>query len=82
VARHARASRVELEVVVDPDLLTLVVADDGVGLPRTDERADGRGLRNARHRARAWGGHLLLEQNHPHGLVLRWRVPLVPAGVA
>ena len=81
VARHSEATRVDVEVTTDTAQLTLVVADNGVGLPGATERPDGRGLRNARHRARAWGGELELDPHEPHGLVFRWWVPLLPDGV-
>ncbi|MGA8245264.1 MAG: GAF domain-containing protein [Nocardioides sp.] len=75
VARHARASRVEVEVEVAHGELTLVVIDDGVGIgPHVHEG----GLRNAHERAHALGGALTLSDGDPRGLVLRWRVPLLP----
>jgi signal transduction histidine kinase len=77
VARHAHASRVEVEVAVSQGELTLVVIDDGVGMtPHADES----GLRNARERAHALGGSLTLADGDPRGLVLLWRVPLLPGG--
>ena len=83
-ARHSRATRVDLELTTGDGSVTLVVADNGVGLP-TDlpddlQASQSRGLRNARHRARAWGGDLLLERHDTHGLVFRWWVPLLPGG--
>jgi signal transduction histidine kinase len=75
VARHAHASRVEVEVVVDRDTLQLLVLDDGVGLSGHVRES---GLRNARDRARLLGGDLGLAPAVPHGLVLDWQVPLGP----
>ena len=75
VARHASASRVEVEVVVDAETLRLTVLDDGVGL---GERVHESGLRNARDRARMLGGDLELSSAQPHGLVLHWHAPLEP----
>ena len=55
VARHAHATRVEVEVGVALGDLTLVVIDDGIGItPHARES----GLRNARERAHALGGEL------------------------
>ncbi len=75
VARHAHATRAEVEVVVDDDLLHVTVIDDGVGLGHDVRRS---GLRNARERARLLGGDLELSPAEPHGLVLRWYAPLEP----
>ena len=75
VARHAQATRAEVEVVVDGDLLYVTVIDDGVGLGHDVRQS---GLRNARERARLLGGDLELSPAEPHGLVLRWHAPLEP----
>ncbi len=80
VARHSEATRVDLEVTTDNTQVVLVVADNGVGLTGSPDRTGGHGLRNARHRARVWGGELALERLEPHGLTLRWWVPLLPRG--
>jgi signal transduction histidine kinase len=75
VARHAQASRVEIEVVIDHDTLRLTVLDDGVGLSAQVRES---GLRNARDRAHLLGGDLELTPARPHGLVLHWHAPLEP----
>ncbi len=76
IARHAQATRAEVEVIVDQDSLCLTVLDDGIGL---DDDVQQSGLRNARERARLLGGDLELGPAQPHGLVLHWHVPLDPA---
>jgi two-component system, NarL family, sensor histidine kinase DevS len=54
VARHAQASRVAVEVVVDMDRLQLWIRDDGVGV---DAETDwGNGLSNSARRAALLGG--------------------------
>jgi signal transduction histidine kinase len=77
-ARHAAATRVDVTVDVDADgLLTVQVADNGIGIP-----ADGRrsGLRNLAERADKLGGELRLAPADPGapspGTRLEWRVPL------
>jgi signal transduction histidine kinase len=77
-ARHAHASRVEVEVVVDDDAVHLTVLDDGIGL---GEHVRESGLANARRRARSLGGDLVLSDGTPHGLVLRWHAPLEPGAL-
>ena len=59
VARHAHASRVEVEVDVAHGELALVVIDDGVGIAPDAHQS---GLRNARERAHALGGELTLSE--------------------
>ncbi|SOD70888.1 histidine kinase [Jatrophihabitans sp. GAS493] len=53
VVRHARATRVDIEVEVGAELVSLTVRDDGVGL---SGRARSSGLENLGQRAQRWGG--------------------------
>ena len=76
-ARHSGASQVDVTVDVDADgMLTVLVSDDGTGIP-----ADGRrsGLRNLASRAEKLGGELRLADADPGaaapGTRLEWRVP-------
>lgn len=73
VARHAKATRVDVLVDVD-DHVQLRVTDDGVG--PSSESSGGFGLRNMRSRAETLGGQLSLEPAVGGGTRLEWRVPL------
>jgi signal transduction histidine kinase len=74
-ARHARATRVDVELEVGDDVLLRVV-DDGVGLPDDAEAGGGSGLRNLRERAQRLGG-TCTATTAPAGIgtLLRWCVP-------
>jgi signal transduction histidine kinase len=74
VARHARASHVDVDVAVGDDIV-VVVTDDGVGI-HGDGTSGGRGLDNMATRARRLGGDFRLEPGTPAGTRLEWRVPL------
>ena len=73
VARHARATRVDVEVVVD-GYVTLTVTDDGVG-PPSDHIPTGKGLRNMGDRAANLGGTLQLRAAVGGGTVVEWTAP-------
>jgi signal transduction histidine kinase len=76
-ARHAGACRVRVSLVLAPDEVDLVVADDGcgpAGAPNGD--GDGQGLRNMRERARRLGGRLVVEPAPGGGTRLTLAVPL------
>ncbi|HEV2089095.1 MAG TPA: ATP-binding protein, partial [Cryptosporangiaceae bacterium] len=73
VARHASASRVDVEVVADGDMV-LRVTDDGRGVP-VELRAGGRGMKNMAARASDLGGTMLVKPGATGGTVLEWRVP-------
>jgi signal transduction histidine kinase len=73
VARHARATRVDVEVLVVRDVCLRVV-DDGVG-PPAPAAPRGNGLRNMAERAGRLGGRLTVTAGDPCGTVLEWRVP-------
>lgn len=79
MARHAGADRADVTVDVDRDgILSVVVTDNGTGIPAQVRRS---GLRNLADRAAKLGGELRLGQAEPGaprpGTRLEWRVPTV-----
>ena len=70
VARHANASRVDIEVLVE-DGVRLRVVDDGVGLP-AEVPQNGHGLRNMQERASRLGGTLEMAAGEPTGTVVEF----------
>ncbi|MEU3065059.1 GAF domain-containing protein [Streptomyces subrutilus] len=77
VARHARAARVDVSLVVTHGVLAVTVSDDGVGIARGGRRS---GLRNLAERAEARGGALSVSSSRGGGTRLDWRVPLGSPG--
>lgn len=73
VARHARATRVAVEVVV-ADQVVLRVIDDGIGPPSVDAPRR-HGLKNMEARAARHGGRFELRAGPSAGTVLEWQVP-------
>jgi PAS domain S-box-containing protein len=71
-ARHAHASRVEVRLDLD-DELVLVVADNGVGMGQPERLS---GIANARARAELLGGSLEVRASQAGGTRFEWRVPL------
>ena len=72
--RHARATRVDIALVVDGSGLTLRVTDDGRGLPA--DRSES-GLANLRRRASDLNGTMVLASGPDgRGTEIVWHVPL------
>lgn len=76
VARHARATSVDVVVTRQPGLVTAVVEDDGVGFDPESVGAARLGLRGMRERVALIGGELLVESKPGAGTCLVARVPL------
>ena len=74
VSRHAEASTATVQVSFG-DVLTVEVADDGVGMASTERRS---GLANLEHRATVRSGTLTIDGVEPSGTRVRWTVPLRP----
>jgi signal transduction histidine kinase len=74
--QHARATEVGVTVTVTPTAVTLLVRDDGIGLPAGGRRS---GLTNLARRARDLGGQFDADAipGDEHGTLVRWSVPLV-----
>jgi signal transduction histidine kinase len=73
VSRHAKATQVDVELVVT-DRVVLRVVDDGIG-PPTPDTPRGHGLKNMEARAARVGGRFELRAGAPKGSVLEWQVP-------
>ena len=73
VARHAHATKVDVNISVDIDRVRLSVLDDGTGVQETGRRS---GLDNLRHRAERLGGVLAVGPGpQGRGTRLVWEVP-------
>ncbi len=72
VARHAGATRAELNLEVG-DYVTLEVVDDGRGIGEPGRRS---GLANLAHRAFQLGGEFEVRQRDEGGTIVRWSVSL------
>jgi PAS domain S-box-containing protein len=75
IARHAGATQVDVELVLDAGgRLRLDISDDGVGLSNSAE--SGLGLLGMRERARRVGGECLIRSREPRGTAVSLRIPL------
>jgi signal transduction histidine kinase len=74
VARHAQATRVDVEMTIDDGHVCLTVADNGIGPP--NNTTTGNGLKNMTQRAQRHGGTLTIQPNPTTpGTQLQWRTP-------
>jgi PAS domain S-box-containing protein len=72
VNKHARATRVDIELKNEHGLYSLSIRDNGIGFdPVLASQGGGVGLRNIRDRARAIGGNFLLETSPEKGTVVK-----------
>jgi signal transduction histidine kinase len=74
VAKHARATRADVTVVVEDGDVVLTVTDNGVGVG--DERRPGLGVQNLAERATVLGGECTVSRRPEGGTEVHWRVPL------
>jgi two-component system CheB/CheR fusion protein len=77
VAKHARASNVEVTLTRNADHVLLEVRDDGKGFDPVDARSQsGLGMVGIRERATLAGGVATIESGRGKGTTVRVRVPL------
>ena len=83
IARHAKATRVEVEVTVEEEGVVVVVRDDGKGFdPLTVERCEGGlGLLNMRERLLSVQGTCEVASRPGKGTTVSMYVPLVRVGI-
>ncbi|NAS22896.1 sensor histidine kinase [Herbidospora sp. NEAU-GS84] len=77
VRRHAHAKRVSITLALEDGLLTVRVADDGIGLPEV--RRAGVGTASMRERAAELGGSCAITAPDTGGTVVAARLPLTGA---
>jgi signal transduction histidine kinase len=76
IARHSQATSVEVNLRLDDEHLTLVIEDNGVGLPlHPGEKISSLGIIGMRARARECGGSMELGERVPHGLRVKILIP-------
>jgi signal transduction histidine kinase len=73
-ARHAHATKLEVDVSLDVKAITLTVTDDGTGIPEDARRS---GLADLRERAEQLGGSCTTTTPAAGGTVLAWTVPVL-----
>ena len=79
IARHARASRVDVSLGVEDGVLSLVVSDDGIGFDIQHlAESDGLGLAGMRERAGLAGGSLEVQSQPMSGTRVHFRVAIDP----
>ncbi|UUE21320.1 GAF domain-containing protein [Microbacterium sp. J1-1] len=74
VARHAHATTAQVSVSAAASHVTIIVEDDGIGMPAQPARASG--TANLVTRAHTHGGICNIEPRSTGGARVRWRVPL------
>ncbi|MCU1399903.1 MAG: putative signal transduction histidine kinase [Acidimicrobiales bacterium] len=75
VARHANATRVDVSVTSEGNVLTLRVEDDGTGYSHDSTRSSS-GLANMRTRAAALGGSFTINGQPGGGTLVVWEAPV------
>ncbi|MEN8651910.1 GAF domain-containing protein [Streptomyces sp. 21So2-11] len=74
IARHAHATRAEINLQATPEEVILTVSDNGRGIPVDGRRS---GLKNLDERARSVNGSFIISTPADGGSRLVWRAPLI-----
>jgi signal transduction histidine kinase len=80
IVKYAKARRVDVDLVQNSEGVSLVMRDDGVGLPPgADTNALSHGISGMRQRVRALGGEFQIRGKPRAGTTLEINIPLKPA---
>ena len=74
--RHGGAKHIDVSLHTDNRSLSLVVQDDGTGLPPASLRGEGLGLRIMAHRAQMIGASFAIERAPGGGTIVQCKLPL------
>jgi signal transduction histidine kinase len=75
VVRHARCSRVDIDVRIENHAISLTITDDGKGFD-TGQASQGHGLSSMAHRTKTLGGTLEIASQPHLGTSVKLRIPL------
>jgi signal transduction histidine kinase/streptogramin lyase len=76
VNKHAHASSVKVQVIVQDKELRVEIEDNGCGFNPSPNGSNGHGLRNLRQRFESLGGHFELQSNPGQGTRVIMTIPL------
>lgn len=79
VSKHARASRVDISLKLEQDLVTLIIEDDGKGLDKQLSYESGIGLIGMQERVKILGGHFQIESEANQGVKITITLPTTKA---
>ena len=74
--RHSKAQRIDISLIEKPGMLTLTVADDGIGLPPSGSRKAELGLRIMAYRASLIGADFKIDSPPGGGACVICRLPI------
>jgi len=77
IAKHARCTKVDVEMRFEKDKLALRIEDNGAGFDANGD-GDGHGLMSMTDRARGLGGTLVIDSLSGRGTTITLDVPLAP----
>ena len=76
VARHAKATQVTTDLIIDSVNIALTIADNGEGIDATyRERNNSLGIVGMKERARLFDGDITIERNDPKGTIVQLIIP-------
>jgi PAS domain S-box-containing protein len=78
--KHGKAQHIVIALNRTGNSLSLEIRDDGIGLPKTDHKSHGIGLRVMNYRAGMIGASLSIESRRSGGTAVSCQVPLGEAG--
>ena len=73
--KHGKAQQVEVQLSANCNAMSLSIADDGKGFPKTDKTVNGVGISIMRYRANVLGGELEIEGRPKGGTIVSCIVP-------
>jgi signal transduction histidine kinase len=73
--KHGRAKNIQVRLSANPSVMSLSIADDGIGFSKTEKNMNGLGLSIMRYRSNAVGGEFEIEDRAHGGTVVSCTVP-------
>ena len=79
IRKHSKPTEIQAELIIDTEVLTLTVSDNGSGFDTSVNKPDGIGMKSMRERAELHGGSLSVESTVGQGTTITAILPLQPS---
>ncbi len=77
IARHAKASRVDIHLAKNADHINLIISDNGIGITENDIKSKKSfGIINMKERSASLGGVLEISRGNIHGTLIKLDFPI------
>lgn len=76
IINHSQAKEANIQILKNPDFITLIIQDDGIGFDVENKNKIGKGLSNIYERTTALNGNIEIKSQYSKGTTISIKIPI------